>query len=121
MLNDTQAYKTSWGLKTPGATRGKLLHKLADLIEANLDEFAALEALNGGMWLAFGIKEISLTQKHQSEFFLLKGFGDETLQQITIGPFIYNKNTSNQALHFILAQRLIECNGMIAFNILVKE
>jgi acyl-CoA reductase-like NAD-dependent aldehyde dehydrogenase len=37
-------------LKWPGVTgmRGKLLSKLADLIEANTEEFAALEALNGG-------------------------------------------------------------------------
>lgn len=43
-----QAYKTSWGLKCPGTVRGKLLNKLADLMEANIDEFSALEALNCG-------------------------------------------------------------------------
>ncbi|KAF9261277.1 aldehyde dehydrogenase [Marasmius fiardii PR-910] len=43
-----KAYKTSWGLKVSGAERGRLLNKLADLIEANLDEFAALESLNVG-------------------------------------------------------------------------
>lgn len=43
-----QAYKTSWGLKCPGAERGKLLNKLADLVEKNIDEFAALETLNTG-------------------------------------------------------------------------
>ncbi|KAJ7087937.1 aldehyde dehydrogenase [Mycena belliarum] len=43
-----QAYKTSWGLKCPGATRGRLLTRLADLIERDIDEFAALEALNAG-------------------------------------------------------------------------
>ncbi|KAF9016057.1 aldehyde dehydrogenase [Hymenopellis radicata] len=43
-----QAYKTSWGLKVPGTQRGKLLNKLADLIERDLDEFAALESLNTG-------------------------------------------------------------------------
>ncbi|KAJ7087940.1 aldehyde dehydrogenase [Mycena belliarum] len=42
------AYKTSWGLKCPGATRGRLLTRLADLIERDIDEFAALEALNAG-------------------------------------------------------------------------
>lgn len=45
---DIQAYKTSWGLKVPGKTRGLILGKLADLIEANADEFAALESLNVG-------------------------------------------------------------------------
>ncbi|RDB27442.1 Aldehyde dehydrogenase [Hypsizygus marmoreus] len=41
-----QAYTTSWGLKCPGSVRGKLLNKLADLVEQHSDEFAALEALN---------------------------------------------------------------------------
>jgi len=45
-----QAYKTSWGLKVPGSTRGQMLLKLANLIEQNADEFAALEALNCGMY-----------------------------------------------------------------------
>ncbi|KAK1230877.1 hypothetical protein PQX77_006016, partial [Marasmius sp. AFHP31] len=43
-----KAYKTSWGLKVPGIQRGKCLEKLASLIEANLDELAALESLNVG-------------------------------------------------------------------------
>ncbi|KAK1229781.1 hypothetical protein PQX77_001691 [Marasmius sp. AFHP31] len=43
-----KAYKTSWGLKVPGIQRAKYLQKLADLIEANLDELAALESLNVG-------------------------------------------------------------------------
>ncbi|KAF9019855.1 aldehyde dehydrogenase [Hymenopellis radicata] len=42
------AYKTSWGLKVPGVERGRLLSKLADLVEANIDELAALESLNIG-------------------------------------------------------------------------
>ncbi|KAF8154948.1 aldehyde dehydrogenase [Crassisporium funariophilum] len=43
-----KAFRTSWGLHCPGVVRGKLLNKLANLIEANLDEFAALEALDVG-------------------------------------------------------------------------
>jgi len=43
-----KAYKERWGLKVPGAERGKILNKLADLIEANADELAALEALDVG-------------------------------------------------------------------------
>ncbi|KAF9020791.1 aldehyde dehydrogenase [Hymenopellis radicata] len=43
-----QAYKTSWGLKVPGSQRGKLLSKLADLLERDLDQIAALESLNVG-------------------------------------------------------------------------
>ncbi|KIK69171.1 hypothetical protein GYMLUDRAFT_35240 [Collybiopsis luxurians FD-317 M1] len=43
-----KAYKTSWGLKVPGAQRGDMLMKLANLLEAKIDEFAALECLNVG-------------------------------------------------------------------------
>ncbi|KAF8062483.1 aldehyde dehydrogenase [Lyophyllum atratum] len=43
-----KAYKMTWGLKCSGSTRGKLLNKLADLVEEHLDEFAALEALDVG-------------------------------------------------------------------------
>lgn len=43
-----KAFETSWGLKVPGARRGELLNKLADLIEQHSDELAALEALNNG-------------------------------------------------------------------------
>jgi aldehyde dehydrogenase (NAD+) len=43
-----KAYKERWGLKVPGAQRGQMLSKLADLLEANADEFAALEALDVG-------------------------------------------------------------------------
>ncbi|KAF9258976.1 aldehyde dehydrogenase [Marasmius fiardii PR-910] len=43
-----KAFKESWGLKVPGVERGKMLSKLADLIEANSDELAALESLNVG-------------------------------------------------------------------------
>ncbi|KAF8641801.1 hypothetical protein AX16_009782 [Volvariella volvacea WC 439] len=48
-----KAYKSSWGLKVPGTTRGRLLSKLADLVEKNKDELAALEALNVGKPFAF--------------------------------------------------------------------
>lgn len=47
-----EAYTSSWGLSVPGAQRGKLLGKLADLIEAHQGELAALEALDNGK--AFG-------------------------------------------------------------------
>uniref|UniRef100_A0A0W0F7X1 Aldehyde dehydrogenase domain-containing protein n=1 Tax=Moniliophthora roreri TaxID=221103 RepID=A0A0W0F7X1_MONRR len=43
-----KAYRTSWGHKVPGAQRGVLLNKLADLMEKHKDELAALESLNVG-------------------------------------------------------------------------
>jgi aldehyde dehydrogenase (NAD+) len=43
-----KAFKTTWGLNVNGATRGRLLNKLADLIEQNQEELAAIEALDNG-------------------------------------------------------------------------
>ncbi|KIP10902.1 hypothetical protein PHLGIDRAFT_115040 [Phlebiopsis gigantea 11061_1 CR5-6] len=43
-----QAFKTSWGLKVPGHQRGRLLYKLADLVEKHQDAIAAVEALDAG-------------------------------------------------------------------------
>lgn len=40
--------ETVWGLHTPGAQRGELLLKLADLVDKNKEELAALEALDNG-------------------------------------------------------------------------
>ncbi|KDQ51384.1 hypothetical protein JAAARDRAFT_140360 [Jaapia argillacea MUCL 33604] len=42
------AFDKSWGLNVAGSERGKLLWKLADLMEQNADELAALEALDVG-------------------------------------------------------------------------
>ncbi|KAG8936257.1 aldehyde dehydrogenase (NAD(P)(+)) ald5 [Tulasnella sp. 419] len=56
-----KAYDTVWGLKTPGHRRGVLLMKLANLIEENADELAALETLDNGK--AFSIaKSFDVTQ-----------------------------------------------------------
>ncbi|KAF9016045.1 aldehyde dehydrogenase [Hymenopellis radicata] len=55
-----KAYKTSWGLKVPGSQRGLLLSKLADLIERDIDEFAALESLNTGRPFAIS-KAVDIT------------------------------------------------------------
>ncbi|KAG8221418.1 aldehyde dehydrogenase domain-containing protein [Butyriboletus roseoflavus] len=43
-----KAYKTSWGLKVPGTERGRLLFKLAGLMEQHIEQFAALDALANG-------------------------------------------------------------------------
>ncbi|KAF8308496.1 aldehyde dehydrogenase [Clavulina sp. PMI_390] len=48
-----KAYDTAWGLKVPGTQRSKYMLKLADLIEKNADELAALETLNNGKALMF--------------------------------------------------------------------
>ena len=47
------AYDTSWGLKVPGTERGKLLTKVAHLMEANADTLSALETLDNGKTFAW--------------------------------------------------------------------
>jgi aldehyde dehydrogenase (NAD+) len=43
-----KAFDTVWGLNASGAQRSRILHKLADLMEAHTNELAALEALDNG-------------------------------------------------------------------------
>src|SRR5262249_18415441 len=42
------AFETGAWSKTSASERGRLLHKLADLVEKNIDELAALETLDNG-------------------------------------------------------------------------
>jgi aldehyde dehydrogenase (NAD+) len=62
------AFETSWGTKVPGSERGKLLLKLADLIEKHADELAHLETLDNGktlMWSsAFDIPQAAATIRY---------------------------------------------------------
>lgn len=46
-----KAYDTVWGTKTPGYERGKLLIRLAELIEENADELAHVETIDNGKTL----------------------------------------------------------------------
>ncbi|TFY75046.1 hypothetical protein EWM64_g8968, partial [Hericium alpestre] len=43
-----RAFDTVWGLHCPGTERGKLIAKLAALLERDQDEFSAIEALDNG-------------------------------------------------------------------------
>jgi aldehyde dehydrogenase (NAD+) len=43
-----KAFDTTWGLKAPGSVRADLLWKLAQLMERDSLELAALEALDNG-------------------------------------------------------------------------
>jgi len=43
-----KAFDNSWGQKVPGHERGKMLIKLAEAMEANIDELAAIEASDNG-------------------------------------------------------------------------
>lgn len=43
-----KAFETTWGTNTPGFERGKLLIKIAELIERDRDILASIEALDNG-------------------------------------------------------------------------
>lgn len=43
-----EAFEQRWGTKVPPTERARLIHRLADLVEANADELAALETLENG-------------------------------------------------------------------------
>ncbi|KAG9126254.1 aldehyde dehydrogenase (NAD(P)(+)) ald5 [Ceratobasidium sp. 392] len=43
-----KAYDSAWGLNVSGVERGKILIKIATLIERDIDEIAAVEALDNG-------------------------------------------------------------------------
>ena len=55
-----KAFETTWGLNTPGSVRSDLLWKLAQLMERDADELAALEALDNG---TFSPKIFIITKK----------------------------------------------------------
>jgi acyl-CoA reductase-like NAD-dependent aldehyde dehydrogenase len=44
-----KAFETTWGLNASGSVRSNLLWKLAQLMERDFDELAALEALDNGI------------------------------------------------------------------------
>ena len=43
-----EAYETKWGEKVAGRDRGRILIRLAELIEEHADELAAIESLDNG-------------------------------------------------------------------------
>ncbi|CAD6587928.1 MAG: aldehyde dehydrogenase (NAD(P)(+)) ald5 [Cyphobasidiales sp. Tagirdzhanova-0007] len=56
-----KAYDTVWGLNCSGAERGRLMIKLAEAVEANIDEIAAIESADNGK--AFSVaKGFDLTE-----------------------------------------------------------
>jgi len=60
-----EAFENGPWSKMPPAVRGKLIWKLADLIEKHLEEFAQLESLDNGKPLAIArVADIPLTVEH---------------------------------------------------------
>ena len=57
-----KAFETTWGLNASGSVRSNLLWKLAELMERDLDELAALEALDNGTLPFFSCKFIEIDE-----------------------------------------------------------
>jgi aldehyde dehydrogenase (NAD+) len=51
-----KAFDTTWGLNTTGVERGKLLLKLADLMDAHIQELASIESLDNGTYILLSHK-----------------------------------------------------------------
>ncbi|KAI9613467.1 hypothetical protein H4Q26_010072 [Puccinia striiformis f. sp. tritici PST-130] len=75
----SEAFNKVWGIKTPGSTRGIMLMHLADKIEAHMDTFAAIEAMDNGktfaMAKAFDITEAAACLRYYG------GWADKNMGQ----------------------------------------
>ncbi|CAO1630968.1 unnamed protein product [Sympodiomycopsis kandeliae] len=70
-----KAYVESWGEKVPGSERGRILQRLADLIEQHNDELAAIETLDNGK--AFGISSTFDIPAAAANFRYYAGWADK--------------------------------------------
>jgi aldehyde dehydrogenase (NAD+) len=75
-----EAFNTTWGLNAPATVRGRLLNKLADLMERDIDCLSALEALDNGKtfnWAKAGDLALSIdTLRHYA------GWADKNMGQV---------------------------------------
>ncbi|EKM77472.1 hypothetical protein AGABI1DRAFT_86450 [Agaricus bisporus var. burnettii JB137-S8] len=55
-----KAFETTWGLNCSGSKRGDMLYKLAQLMEKNIDDLSAIEALDNGKTFLWA-KSVDLT------------------------------------------------------------
>lgn len=72
----SHAFQETWK-HAPGSTRSSLLNKLADLIDRDADEFAAIHALDGGFVFddvkAFDVAQASETLRYFAKCTELNG------------------------------------------------
>ena len=80
-----KAYKTSWGRRCAAYDRGRLLNKLADIMEQHVDELCALESLDTG--------SIFLPEKERHRLTFLSG---KNFAFVRMGDF----NSAVRALRF---------------------
>ena len=85
-----KAFDTVWGTNCPGFERGRLLYKLAELLEAHQDEVAAVEALDNGktfLWAKGADLALSIdTLRHYA------GWADKNMGQVIEVSFEPSKN-----------------------------
>lgn len=98
------AFDTTWKATLP-ATRGRLLNKLADLIERDTDEFASLEAVDAGILFAES-KNLHVPQAVETLRYFA-GWADKITGQLLHIP-------DGQA--YLLRQPLGVCAAIIPWN-----
>lgn len=101
-----KAFNESWGLSVPGFKRGQLLIKLAELIEANADELAAIESLDNGKAFsiakAFDITEVAANLRYYG------GWADKNMgQTIEVDPGKF---------HYLRHEPIGVCGQIIPWN-----
>lgn len=69
------AFNDSWGQKVTGRDRGRILIKLAELIEANVEELAAIESLDNGK--AYSIAQAFDIPEAAANFRYFGGWADK--------------------------------------------
>ncbi|MCO5565988.1 hypothetical protein L7F22_019663 [Adiantum nelumboides] len=101
-----KAFNESWGLSVPGFKRGQMLMKLAELIEANADEIAAIESLDNGkpfsIARAFDITEVAANLRYYG------GWADKNMgQTIEVDPGKF---------HYLRHEPIGVCGQIIPWN-----
>jgi len=101
-----KAFNTTWGLNTPGFERGKLLIKIAELIERDVDILASIEALDNGK--TFGVAKAFDVTESAAVFRYYGGWADK----------IHGKTieTTANKLSYTLHEPVGVCGQIIPWN-----
>ncbi|KAL9935512.1 hypothetical protein V8E36_005860 [Tilletia maclaganii] len=101
-----RAFDTVWGTQTPGHDRGKLLMKLADLVEENIDELASIESLDNGkpfsMSKGFDVAQVAANLRYMG------GWADKNSGQVI--------ETSDAKLTYTRHEPIGVCGQIIPWN-----
>ncbi|KAH8930254.1 putative Iad1-indole-3-acetaldehyde dehydrogenase [Atractiella rhizophila] len=100
------AFKNVWGEKVPGYERGKMLFALAEALEKNADELAAIESLDNGKAIVFA-KYVDITEA-ASVFRYYGGWADKNHGQVI--------EVNDQKLAYTRHEPIGVCGQIIPWN-----